>query len=83
MFIRKALPTKNGRAESPFYPAVRPQALSFLLVHFIFSTKDRALDVTVLSELLERRRPVSAVSLLTLWAMQPCCEPHGIGTGRA
>jgi len=29
----------------------------------------------------ERRRPVSAVSLLTLWAMQPCCEPHGIGTG--
>jgi hypothetical protein len=40
---------RRKRAESPIYPLSMPQSLSYLLVHIVFSTKDRApvLDATV------------------------------------
>lgn len=39
-WVRK--PHKDVRAEGPIYPFSMPQSLSYLLIHFIFSTRDRA-----------------------------------------
>jgi REP element-mobilizing transposase RayT len=40
--LRQILDKRHGRAESPIYPLSMPQSLSFVLVHIVFSTKDRA-----------------------------------------
>ena len=60
------------RAESPIYPLTMPQSLSYLLLHVVFSTKDRApsLDIAV--------RPALHAYLATV-ARNAGCECYRAG----
>ena len=63
-------------------PTLRPDGKLFTFVAMEHPPRMGRCQADSRSAEAERRWPVSAVSLLTLWAMQPCCGPHCIGTTR-